>query len=290
LINDNNKKKDALLTDAAHKVAQQKAPPPAPPPAQGGPALSSWSDSLPPWVKNLIPSNTYSNAEKNQLRAGENILNNGAPSMLGKPTQAEAAEGAAQEASKSGTADQVEVPDTGPLPQFKIDQKGINNSQFLGSQQNPPPNTISPAEVGQANQEVAKVKQFNEKIPLIHSNFATMWQNRSNSHAALKYFSGLGINFSGAHLSTPDMTSWNEGSRNYFRAANRIRQELGTLVGNGALTNEQASTVMTNLIKQGDTPQDYKDILRQVDGNILSTIQTPVLDKYGKIRRPKVAE
>ena len=259
LLQDTNAQKDQLLNDTAHQVTQKKlgAPPPVAPPPEGGAKLSMWAQSLPAWAKNLIPTG-----------------------------EATASQGPAQPQQPQSN----EPPDVGPMPQFQIDEKRLNNSQYLGSLPNPPPNTIQPGESGAANEELAKAKQFNEKIPLIHSNFDTMWKNRSDNNAALQYLSGLGANIGGAHLSLPDMTTWSESSKNYFRAANRVRQELGALVGNGALTNEQASTVMTNLIREGDTPEDYKNILHQVDGNLLSTLQTPVLERRGLIKRPKIAE
>jgi hypothetical protein len=264
LINNNNVQKDALLTNAAHQIAQKKlSPPPTPPPQQTGAPLSLWAQGLPDWAKKLIPTGG---------------------------AMAETGTSSPQASSVQGPAPSNEVPETGEMPQFGLDTTKIRNSQYLGNTPNPPPGVITPGEVGEANTETAKANQFNEKIPLIHSNFATMWENRSDNNQALRYLSNLGVNFEGAHLSTPDMTTWTESSKNYFRAANRIRQELGALVGNGALTNEQAQTVMTNLIKEGDTPEDYKNILNQVDGNLLSTLQTPVLDKYNLIKRPKIVQ
>lgn len=260
LLQDTDAQKDALLNDTAHHIAQTKAGAAAPtPPPSTHDELQIWKNSLSPW---------------GQFFGGDSQSK--AKGILGEPPP-------------SGV-DQNEPPDTGPMPQFQINEKKLNNSQYLGSLPNSPPNTIQPGEASAANDELAKAKQFNEKIPLIHSNFDAMWKNRSNANAALQYLSGLGANIGGAHLSLPDMTTWNEGSKNYFRAANRVRQELGALVGNGALTNEQAQTVMTNLIRQGDTPEDYKNILNQVDGNLLSTLQTPVLERRGLIKRPKISQ
>lgn len=264
LLQDTDTQKQAILDQTAHHIAQTKAgaPPPTPPP--------STHDELQVWKNNISPWAGIESLMKNSSNAASKIMGESAPAP--------------------NPEDQAEVPDTGPMPQFQIDEKRLNNSQYLGSLPNPPPNTIQPGEATAANDELAKAKQFNEKIPLIHSNFDTMWKNRSDANAALQYLSGLGANIGGAHLSLPDMTTWNENSKNYYRAANRIRQELGALVGNGSLTNEQAQTVMTNLIRKGDTPEDYKNILHQVDGNLLSTLQTPVLERRGLIKRPKIAE
>lgn len=183
----------------------------------------------------------------------------------------------------------TEEPPEVSIPQFNVDEEGVKRSQFLGSSGDIP-GQINPGEIGQANEEMGKAHQFNDKIKLIHQNFGELWKNRSDANQALKYLSSLGVNLEGIHIQPPDFTTWTEGSKNYFRAANRIRQELGVLVGNGALTHEQAESVLTNLIKQNDTPDDYKNILQQVDGNLMSNLRTPVLEKYGKIVRPKISE
>ena len=176
-----------------------------------------------------------------------------------------------------------------PIPQFKVDANGVRRSQFMGAEGNIP-NQISPGETGSVNDEMGKAQQFNDKIKLIHQNFGDLWKNRSDANQSLKYLSSLGVNLEGIHIQPPDFTTWHPQSKAYFRAANQIRQELGVLVGNGALTHEQAESVLTNLIKADDTPEDYKNILRKVDGNLVSTIKTPVLEKYGKIKRPKIAD
>lgn len=161
----------------------------------------------------------------------------------------------------------------------------------MGSQENPPPNVLTPAESSRATDEMGAANQVNDKLKLIHNNFATLWKNRSDNNAALKYLSGLGVNMEGISIKPPDMTTWNEKSKNYYRAANIIRNELAALTGaGGGLTHEQAESVMTNLIKQDDTPEDYKNILKNIDNNILTTVKTPVLMNRNLITRPKISE
>jgi hypothetical protein len=222
---------------------------------------------------------------KSALGATSNWLPTGGPSTeagTSPPSQSGPKPG------KNEAGITTEVPQTDPVPQFSIDESGLKNSQFLGAKG--VPNQITPGEVGSANEESAKAKATNDKLNLIHQNFAKMWQNRSDSNAALQYLSGLGVNAGGFHLATPNMTAWTEGTKNYYRAASTIENELASLVGGGGLTHEQAETIRNKFIKTNDSPDDYRDVLKSIDNNVLSTVQTPVLDKYGKIKRPKITE
>ncbi len=193
--------------------------------------------------------------------------------------------------SQNDQSDSEEVPKTDPIPQFQIDSKRFNQSQFLGSPQGGNvPNELTPAEVGDASREMGAAQQLNDKIKLIHNNFASLWKNRSDSNAALKWLSNLGVNVGGAHLSLPDMSSWTPKAREYYRAASTIENELSTLVGSGGLTEAQANTIRTKLIKKDDTPEEYRNILKSIDNNMLSTLQTPILLRHNIIKRPKIVD
>jgi len=250
---------------------------PMPPPQPQGPSAANTPQSSPGFWDTVQNQGIFNAITPYLPHGGEEGTSKAA--NLPGPQQAQQPKGKAVN----------EPPDTGPIPQFSVDSEGVKRSQFLGSSGSVP-GQITPGEVSQANEEIGRAHQFNDKIKLIHQNFGELWKNRSDANQALKYISSLGVNLEGIHVQPPDFTTWTEGSKNYFRAANRIRQELGVLVGNGALTHEQADSVMTNLIKQNDTPEDYKNVVNQVDGNLLSNLKTPVLEKYGKIRRPKVRE
>lgn len=182
-----------------------------------------------------------------------------------------------------------------PTPQFDIDTKGINNSMFLGrtppEEGGPPPNSILPGDAAGVNAEVGKTTAVNDKLKLIHQNFAELWKNRSNLGPITKYVGGLGVNIGGAHLALPDMSSWSDSQRRYYRAASTIENELAYLVGNGGLTEAQAESIRNKFIKESDTPEDYKAVLKSLDNNVISANQTPLLnDRYHKIKRPKIAE
>lgn len=263
LINQNNAQKEALKNNSAQVLTNKQQ-------------AAQAQNTQPPSFLSKI---------KSALGATSNWLPTGGPSAEAGTTPQPKTN---MQPGKNEAGLDTEIPKTDPVPQFSIDENGLKNSQFLGAKG--VPNQIIPGEVGAANEETAKAKATNDKLNLIHQNFAKMWQNRSDSNAALQYLSGLGVNAGGFHLATPNMTAWTEGTKNYYRAASTIENELASLVGGGGLTHEQAETIRNKFIKTNDSPDDYRDVLKSIDNNVLSTVQTPVLDKYNKVKRPKLSE